>query len=394
MAYTYINEKKLDKALSKYTAFLSQEQDSPFTSFSEAEKRTETLSEEVYKEKNQKKAMQELHQIDWENESLGAGEITAQVFAIIRRRSPYLVNRFTVDSKEEKALKNLYDADKAFFDLYFANNDDEQNFKEITKLFGRNYSFNAFLFFIKGGHYLPISGNLSDSLAMIGVSFPINDRCSWTHYNEFIKIVEEIQAYINENGVDPNATLIQAHSFLWTYRYKKVQKGLPKTRFASSVSSSASSEAVADLELEQAIDKADYEPKECDDAPRKRQGTYISNGREVCRRSPQVAINAVARANYLCEIDPSHESFVRRSTKKNYVEAHHLIPLAYWKEFEHSIDVEANVVSLCSNCHNRIHHGLDADDLIKQLYNQRKERLEKAEIGIELDRLIKMYQSN
>ena len=75
--------------------------------------------------------------------------------------------------------------------------------------------------------------------------------------------LEEIQAFIIETGVDPNATLIQAHSFLWTYRYDDVQKGLPETRYKSSVSSSASSEAVADLALEQAIDKVDYKPQKC-----------------------------------------------------------------------------------------------------------------------------------
>lgn len=391
MAYKHIKEKQLEKALEKYVAFLALEQDAPFVSFSEAEKRTSTLAEEVYKESNQSKAISELHEIDWDNTKPGSGELTKQVFAIIRRRSPYLVNRFTVNNKEKIAIANLYEADKLFYDLYYANSDDEQNFKAITKLFKNNYSFNAFLFFIKGGHYLPISGNLSKSLAMLGVTFPINDHCSWKNYNELIEIVEEIQDYIIESGIDPNVTLIQAHSFLWTYRYENVQNGLPEVRYESSTSSDAASEAVADLALAQALDRADIEPRECDDSPQKRAGTYISNGREVCKRSPQRAANALARANYSCEIDPSHESFVRRSTKKNYVEAHHLIPLSYWKEFENSIDVEANIVSLCSNCHNRVHHGLDADDLIKQLYNQRKDRLEQAEIGVELDRLLKMY---
>lgn len=36
-------------------------------------------------------------------------------------------------------------------------------------------------------------------------------------------------------------------------------------------------------------------------------------------------------------------------------------------------------------------HALHADKLIKQLYEQRKERLEKTEICIPLDELLKMY---
>lgn len=60
MAYQYLNERKLAKALEKYTAFLAQEQDAPFVSFADSEKRTKTLGEETYKEKNQKRANQEI----------------------------------------------------------------------------------------------------------------------------------------------------------------------------------------------------------------------------------------------------------------------------------------------------------------------------------------------
>ena len=49
MAYQHLNEQRLAKALEKYTAFLAQEQDAPFVSFADSEKRTKTLGEETYK---------------------------------------------------------------------------------------------------------------------------------------------------------------------------------------------------------------------------------------------------------------------------------------------------------------------------------------------------------
>lgn len=39
MVYKYINEDKLAKALGKYTAYLSLEQDNPFLSFADSEGR-------------------------------------------------------------------------------------------------------------------------------------------------------------------------------------------------------------------------------------------------------------------------------------------------------------------------------------------------------------------
>lgn len=391
MAYQHLNEQRLAKALEKYTAFLAQEQDAPFVSFADSEKRTKTLGEETYKEKNQKRANQEIADLDFESALEEPGKLTSEMFAIIRRRSGYLVNRYTVDRMEEVASRNLIVSDQAFYTLYRDDSSDEETFKTLVKIFGKNYSFIAFLFFIKGGHYLPVSGNLSKSLRMMGTSFPINNCCSWENYNEFITIVEELQQFIVETEVDPEASLLHAHSFLWTYRYDDVQKGLVEPKYNSPKSAESLAEDAADLALNRSANSSKLKPQSVVIAPQKPAGSMISNGREVCRRSTQRAINAMGRANYQCEINPEHESFVRRSNKKPYVEAHHLIPLAYWRDFEYSIDVEANIVALCSTCHNRIHLGEDSKDLVKTLYEKRKEELEQSGIGIDLDSLLNMY---
>ena len=47
------------------------------------------------------------------------------------------------------------------------------------------------------------------------------------------------------------------------------------------------------------------------------------------------------------------------------------MPLAFSDRFEVSLDVEENIVSLCSNCHNQLHYGKDAERLIIQLFNDR-----------------------
>ena len=73
------------------------------------------------------------------------------------------------------------------------------------------------------------------------------------------------------------------------------------------------------------------------------------------------------------------------------METHHLIPLEYWRSFDNNLDVEANIVWLCSNCHNEIHYGKYADKLIRPLYLKREHELQEAGIAIDLDDLLKMY---
>ncbi len=108
-------------------------------------------------------------------------------------------------------------------------------------------------------------------------------------------------------------------------------------------------------------------------------------------RDTKVAQNALAHANYLCEIDPTHETFLRRNSDRTYTESHHLIPMKYSDQFEYSLDTEVNIVSLCSHCHNLIHYGQNADSLIRILYKERKEYLEKAGIGVSESELLSLY---
>ena len=81
-------------------------------------------------------------------------------------------------------------------------------------------------------------------------------------------------------------------------------------------------------------------------------------------RDPQVVFNALHHAECKCELECNTELFLRKNSQLNYTEGHHLIPLCYQNDFEYSLDVEANVVSLCPNCHRRLHYGDDVSELL------------------------------
>lgn len=108
-------------------------------------------------------------------------------------------------------------------------------------------------------------------------------------------------------------------------------------------------------------------------------------------RDPKMAAIALRNAGHKCENNSQHECFIRRSINMPYTEVHHLIPLAYHYKFEKSLDIPENIISLCSNCHNEIHYGRDADVLIKKLFEERKDKLHQAGIDIEIEDLLEMY---
>ena len=130
---------------------------------------------------------------------------------------------------------------------------------------------------------------------------------------------------------------------------------------------------VEDLE----IDLEAYIPKPEVKSEKKEYGSG-----KVASRNKTIAGKALKRADFLCEANPEHESFLRKIPRVNYTEPHHIIPLQFDDEFEYSLDVQANIISLCSNCHNEIHYGADARTLLVALWNKRKKEIFSAGIGI------------
>ncbi len=62
------------------------------------------------------------------------------------------------------------------------------------------------------------------------------------------------------------------------------------------------------------------------------------------------------------------------------------------RDFSVSLDVENNIVSLCSHCHNLLHYGENFEQLLKQIYTERKELLKRVGIDIDFESLLKYYK--
>ena len=113
-------------------------------------------------------------------------------------------------------------------------------------------------------------------------------------------------------------------------------------------------------------------------------------------RSNILREQALSFADYACEIDKDHQSFIAEKTNKAYMEGHHAIPMSNQPKFRQSLDVYANIVCLCPICHRRIHYGIRADriQMMHILYGMRAERLANSGIFLSQEEFVSIAQQD
>lgn len=121
--------------------------------------------------------------------------------------------------------------------------------------------------------------------------------------------------------------------------------------------------------------------------------TTGGSSKEKPKRDPQVAANALENAEYKCEYDPADRTFLRKKSGKPYTEPHHLIPISNYRDFSCSVDVEENIVSLCSHCHNLLHYGCaeEREVVLLKLYKERIDGLRQSGLELSFERLKSYY---
>ena len=114
---------------------------------------------------------------------------------------------------------------------------------------------------------------------------------------------------------------------------------------------------------------------------------------------PRLAKTVLVNSNWICALNGfdghSHSTFNTKTGNK-YLEAHHLIPMKAQKDFyPTNLDVFANIVPLCPNCHKAVHYGNleEKKRFLKPLYDSRIVDLNEHGIFISFEDLIKKYYS-
>ena len=172
-------------------------------------------------------------------------------------------------------------------------------------------------------------------------------------------------------------------------KYSKLRQISKETRRAYEIIEHDENEISQDIIQESEMITYQHTPQEKEYVDEK-----DSQGRNLPKRDPIKRKNAMVIAGFKCEIDPNHATFISRRSGMPYVESHHFIPMEFHEDFDFSLDVEENIVCLCSNCHNEIHYGVKNAELVRALYIKRKDLLHDVGLDItEEELLTKAYKN-
>lgn len=135
-------------------------------------------------------------------------------------------------------------------------------------------------------------------------------------------------------------------------------------------------------------------PIEVPDTPQPKPSQSYVKGHKKYPTKPSTASDCLQKAKYICESDKDHKTFTCKATGQSYVEVHHLIPMSFQDSFEVSLDVPANILAICPNCHRLLHHAIDDETckLLSNFYSKREGRLKKAGLLTTLDQLVNCYK--
>ena len=317
---------------------------------------------------------------NWSVSDVGKGMIALQAKKAIDECGNLVHHQQKIHFKN-RIDNNIKIAEQKLFEIY-CGTDDRKAFDDAVEFFGGKYDLMATLFFIKDStKYLPIRSSIfDDRFEFLEIPFVSNGRCNSENYFKFIEIINKLRV-ISEGVYGFEISLLDAHSIIWQLEIAN--------DFVQSLRDTAEDDKL--INQINSVSIAKDNKFEYSDEIKEKGVPIYRNGHKSYPREKQRAINALNYAGHRCEINAEHESFIRRNSEQKYMEPHHLIPMAFSERFDVSLDVEENIVSLCSNCHNEIHYGKDARILIEKLYNQRKELLKNKKLEVTLEELFEMY---
>lgn len=225
----------------------------------------------------------------------------------------------------------------------------------------------------------------------------LNQTLNTTKYkSELYQIQPETEAPFNNSKRGNTGYLFNANQNMLEFVLEKSGNNELLKYLENLLNTQGISDEQEDQNLLDSIADAPEELEEIDTKytprPEKPKGCTVTYNKKVYSRNKNRAMRALKRADFKCEIDEKHPTFKRKKENITYTEPHHLIPVSKQEYFENSLDVEANIVSLCSNCHKLIHYGKDYKQLLEILYEQRKDKLKEAGIEVSWEQLLSYYE--
>ena len=119
-------------------------------------------------------------------------------------------------------------------------------------------------------------------------------------------------------------------------------------------------------------------------------------GGKKWKTNPGIGKDCIIDTDYKYEVNSTHNTFIARVTNENFVEVHHLVPMSYQEEFEASLDVSANIIALCPNCHRLLHHAREKESSsrLRLLFDKRQSKMGLFGISLSVEKLLRYYKKN
>ena len=239
-----------------------------------------------------------------------------------------------------------------------------------------------------GKHFYATGEYLSDGKVLIYK----NSLLAKAIHDNLISGGRTERLYLESSGVLKNGVLLQDYTFSSSSSAASAiaghnRNGLLEFKTPDNItlgeylnslnSDDESKEPVSDADKDDEITESYY--GEISDVPPEEK---TRDGVKFYPRNEKAKKIAMMQSGNVCALPTCKHHLFKTKKGKTYLEAHHLIPISVCKEFNSNIDIPENIVCLCPSCHREIHHGEDAERMISELYEERKEVLEKKNIRL------------
>jgi hypothetical protein len=216
-----VSQDILEKQFDEFVNFIYKESGEKFETFATSKY---LEKHENYKNRVCDEARDKLANKSWKTEDIGTGKIQEKVSSAINTKTNNnLINWRQIDVFAKKTMDEKLEA--TFYKFYKSNTIKDSEAFDLFMKEGLTYQFIAYLFFIKDRQkYLPISQEKFDEIfkQIVRLDFKTWGNASWENYNDFCNIIKQVQQFLKTK--DKDATLLDAHSFLWILGYPIASK--------------------------------------------------------------------------------------------------------------------------------------------------------------------------
>ncbi len=349
-----ITTETLERLFADFSEFVATTDKQPFTIFkaSRLVDRTENYKYSVYDE-----ARENLGNKWWKPEDIGTGKIQQAVNSAIKTRVNHgdqMVDNNLVDWRKKddfsKRPKNK-SLETILFNFYKSKIKDSEGFDQFIDE-GLSYQFIAYLFFIKDSQrFMPISQERFDKIfEEIGLAdFKTSGNASWDNYSTFNDIIKQVRNFLRTK--DSNATLLDAHSFLWILGNQMKQAGFISSKTSIPTATEEQTTETEQSEPEQFVAEEDDELAFPEGKEIFRLHKSKERNRELIKAAKEKRLQTDKKL--CCQV--CGFSFLDKYGElgEGFIEAHHLFPISQLtEETETKID---DLALVCSNCHKMLH---------------------------------------